>query len=599
MVLTDENPAPISMGLGSTINTIKSSDNYLFAGVEIGGFAKSTGFTASWNYYNEGLPTDTMYMPREGGKYYVRYVYSIDVLGDILFCGTNKGVYKSDINDISWFESSNGLPLDNIKLIKVFNDTILACSEEDLYFSLNQGDSWNKSHTFSSSISSIENLLGEFYITTNENGIFKSNNLSNWTALNSGLTDLRTNTIQLIDSTLVCGSETNGFQYFYDNKWISNSSGIICSTIRSLTSTSNSLLANDAAYVYLSSNRNSWNDISPNVNYELFGSVAVMNDSIFLSVEYDTSSWPYDMPYILFSPDNGITWENLNNPVPFARDDPYRIICDKGKLYAYEDEIMYYTNDLGSNWSEISLPSQYCNMFNDLTIYNAQPYAAACGNGELVKLANNSWDLANNGLPTDREVNALAHSSDALYAYVYVHGMYVSKNNGQSWTKATNGLDTDRGIRSFAYQDKNIFVSTEKGVYYTDDYGQKWNLLNDGLINVNTSSIVILEDTLYVGTYGNGIWKYDIKTIPLSSSEPTTIDHLAIYPNPALNDIKIGLPTYQNSEIHIFDLMGRKIFSQRILKSETVDISRIPNGTYIISLKLNDKIKSDKLIISR
>jgi hypothetical protein len=598
IILSDGNPMPISMGLGSTINTIKSSDTCLFVGVETGGFAKSNGFSHTWSYYNEGLPTDTMYIPPKfgGGVYYVRYVFSIGILADKIFCGTNKGVYKSEISDISWSESNNGMPKETIGLLEVLGDTIFACIDDDLYYSSDNGNTWSKSYTFLSSITSIEKFSGIFYITTNSNGILKSTNLSSWSDLNSGLSDLNIKTIQLIDSILVCGTSSTGVQYMKNDNWISSNSGIICSSIRSLKSTENSLVANDEDNVYISDNGQNWKDISPEVDYELFGSVATMIDTLFLSVEYDI---PLDNPYILFSPNNGVSWEDLKQPVPFARDDPYRIFCDNGRLYAYEDDIMYYTNNLGANWTEISLSNQYCNNFSDLIVFYSQTYAAACGNGEFLKLSNNSWLLSNDGLPSDREVNALAHSSDALYAYISVHGMYVSKDNGESWSKATNGLDTDWGIRSFSYQDKNIFVSTEKGVYYSDNYGQNWNLLNDGLINVNTSSIVILEDTLYVGTYGNGIWKHDIKSIPLSISESNIIDNLDFYPNPASKDINIVLSTYQNGEIQIFDLMGRKVLSKPFQKSENVDVSSMPNGTYIVSLKLNDKIKTSKLIISR
>jgi hypothetical protein len=82
--------------------------------------------------------------------------------------------------------------------------------------------------------------------------------------------------------------------------------------------------------------------------------------------------------------------------------------------------------------------------------------------------SDNNWILSNNGLPTDREIEGLAKTSDAIYAYVSDYGMYVSKDNGQTWIRTSNGLDTEWGIRSFAYDDKNIFVTTENGVYYSD-----------------------------------------------------------------------------------------------------------------------------------
>ena len=403
IILSDENPVSTSLGLGSTINTIESSDTCLFVGVETGGFAKSNGFSDSWSYYNEGLPTDTMYIPPKfgGGVYYVRYVYSIGILADKIFCGTNKGIYKSDLDNISWTESSNGLPKETVGFLTVLDDTIFATIDDDLYYSSDKGNSWSKSYTFPSSVTSIEKFSGIFYITTNSNGILKSTNLSNWTDFNSGLSDLNIKTIKVIDGVLVCGTSTTGIHYMTNDNWALNNLGIICSSIRSLKSTNTSLVSNDEDNVYISDNGQNWKDISPEVDYELFGSVAMMNDTVFLSVEYDA---PLDNPFIIFSPNNGESWENLKNPVPFSRDDPYRIYCENGRLYAYEDDIMYYTNNLGANWTNISLPNQYCNNFSDLIVYNSQTYAAACANGEFLKLSNNSWELANNGLLTDNGV---------------------------------------------------------------------------------------------------------------------------------------------------------------------------------------------------
>lgn len=595
IILSDDNPVPISLGLSSKINTIKSSETCLLAGVKGGGFAKSNGFSNSWIYYNDGLPVYTVVLPG-GGTYDVRFVYSIEIVGNKILCGTDRGVYSSDITNISWTESSNGLPKEPVGLLKVLDDTIFTSIDDDLYYSSDNGNSWSELYTFPSSITSIEKFSGIFYITTISNGIFKSTNLSSWTDFNSGLSDLNIKTIKLIDSVLVCGTSRAGIHYMKNNNWAPNNSGIICSSIRSLVTSNNKLIANNAENVYLSSNKNNWNDISPNVDRKYFGSLVTMGDTIFLSYQNNSK----DRLINYYSVEND-SWENVINIPPYEGDDAYRMLVDGNVLYAYEDDQMYYTSDLGAYWTGISLPSHYCNMFYDFLIYNSQPFAATCGNDELVKLSNNSWELTNSGLSTGGEIVTLAHSSDALYVHVRTEGIFVSKNNGESWSEATNGLGTDSRdrVRSFAYQDKNIFVTTQKGVYYSDNYGRNWNELNDGLINVDTGEIVILNDTLYVGTYGNGIWKHDIESIPLSISESSTNDNLDFYPNPASNDINIVLPIYQNGEIQIFDLMGRNVLSKKLYKSGNIDVSNISNGTYILSLRLNDKIKTSKLIISR
>jgi photosystem II stability/assembly factor-like uncharacterized protein len=99
--------------------------------------------------------------------------------------------------------------------------------------------------------------------------------------------------------------------------------------------------------------------------------------------------------------------------------------------------------------------------------------------------------LSNNGLPTDREPLALASYDSALFAYISVHGMYVSFDNGNSWTYANNGLVTNYSIHDFANNGTNLFITTDYGVFTTNDFGQNWVAINNGLKNLNASSIKI------------------------------------------------------------------------------------------------------------
>jgi hypothetical protein len=58
-----------------------------------------------------------------------------------------------------------------------------------------------------------------------------------------------------------------------------------------------------------------------------------------------------------------------------------------------------------------------------------------------------------------------------------------------------------------------------------------------------------------------------------------------IYPNPAIEYLKVGLSYYGNFEIQIFDVMGRNIFLESVETDEITDISNIHNGTYFVILK--------------
>ncbi len=64
-----------------------------------------------------------------------------------------------------------------------------------------------------------------------------------------------------------------------------------------------------------------WQNVTPDIDRDFFASIASMNDTLFVSVKKNSTSWPFDLPFILYSPGMGQNWSELVNPVPFARED--------------------------------------------------------------------------------------------------------------------------------------------------------------------------------------------------------------------------------------------------------------------------------------
>ncbi len=598
--LSNPNNPPTTIN-SISLTTLSHSDSCLYGGNSTSGFFKSSDVGNTWSSINGGLPADTNSMPYPPYFYYTYNVKSIEVTTNYIFCGTSKGVYRNTGALSVWAPFNSGLPASNVTFIKSFNDTLFTAIGNNLYKSVDFGNNWTLFYASTSPITAILEVNNQYFVGSYSNGIvYSTDNGLVWNAINSGLSDLNVTVISLYDSTLICGTNSDGVFYFQSGQWISNRSGMVCATIRSMTVANHNLISNDENKVYRLNAIGNWIDNSPLVTFDLFGSLSSMNDTIFLSVEYDTPSWPYDNPFIVYSPDNGITWNNLVNPVPFARDDPYRIYSENGRLYAYEDELMYYTNNLGLSWTNISLPSQYCNGFNDFIINNSISYAAACGNGQFVKLDNSqNWVLSNNGLPTDREPRSLASCDSALFAYISVHGMYVSFDNGNNWTYANNGLVTNYSIRDFANKGSDLFVTTDYGVFATNDFGQNWFAINNGLKNLNASSIKILNDTLYVGTYGNGIWKQSITDINLNVHDYQQSDKsLKIYPNPASEYVHVATNSHK-ARFKIIDMVGKEVLSGNLNTSNEINISTIKCGAYVVFIQFDKKVQTTKLLINR
>jgi hypothetical protein len=604
--LKNLNDAPININ-STPGETIAASDSLVFLGSPSQGFLISNDNGKSWVFKNNGLPIDTVRPPNGAPPYYVSLVRAICVTNKYIYCSTQKGIYRSTSDLSKWISINSGLPNKSYSLIKEFNDTLYSVTTNSIYRSSDFGNSWDLYYTAPSAVTTLNFYNNGIYVGTINNGIYHSlDNSLTWNSLNIGLTDLVINAITNYDTTLICGTN-NGIFYLKNFEWINNQSGLISSYIRTMDTSNGNIVANINDSVYTSNNGETWQSIItpifPKFNYltSYIGSILARGDTIFMSYQYNTPNFPFDHSYIKYTIDNGGNWHDLKSKIPYSGDDALRMRKDKSRLYVFENDRMYYTDDLGLNWLEASLPSRYCNMFFGLIIFNSTPFAIACGNAELLKLNStlSSWDLSNKGLPTNVAINSIACNEDAVFAYLSNHKMYVSDKNGDNWVIADKGLESISYINSFVHKGNLLFIATNKGVFATNDFGNNWHPLNDGLKNLNANSIVLLKDTLYVGTSGNGIWKLNVKDLNFNNSNKFAISKLfAIYPNPANDFVQVENGNL-NSIYTIFDLSGRKVSFGQIDSNNKIYVSNLKIGIYILEVRFGDETKRTKLLINR
>ena len=74
-------------------------------------------------------------------------------------------------------------------------------------------------------------------------------------------------------------------------------------------------------------------------------------------------------------------------------------------------------------------------------------------------------------------------------------------------------------------------------------------------------------------------------------------EFVKIYPNPASNFLIIESLNNNAEEIRIADMSGRNILKHSLNSGKTVDVSSLPNGIYLITLKNNDNFQSTKRFI--
>ncbi|WP_298422012.1 T9SS type A sorting domain-containing protein [uncultured Kordia sp.] len=93
----------------------------------------------------------------------------------------------------------------------------------------------------------------------------------------------------------------------------------------------------------------------------------------------------------------------------------------------------------------------------------------------------------------------------------------------------------------------------------------------------------------------SGMSIFDFNT--LSVEEENILSGLSLYPNPAKNLVKIQVPNgIQDIEIEVFDNAGKKI-NMELSSDNTIDVSKIASGLYLISIISNDIKTTKKLIV--
>jgi hypothetical protein len=79
-------------------------------------------------------------------------------------------------------------------------------------------------------------------------------------------------------------------------------------------------------------------------------------------------------------------------------------------------------------------------------------------------------------------------------------------------------------------------------------------------------------------------------------------EEMSIYPVPALEALTVDLPTNDGTAmIALYDMTGREVISQRNVAGvkEVLNVNGIPAGSYLLTVQMNGKVMSNRVIVSK
>ncbi len=192
--------------------------------------------------------------------------------------------------------------------------------------------------------------------------------------------------------------------------------------------------------------------------------------------------------------------------------------------------------------------------------------------------------------------------------------VYKSMDGGATFTALPNFPNIGCNWIARQHSTGSLFVATDKGVVYSNNEGQTWFALEEGLPNVQVLTIRIRggsEQYLLAGTYGRGMFKLNISDLkgvdePKTAPSASVVTLNAVSPNPITNGngaINFSLSKNAIVTATLYDVLGRtvKILAKSPFgegkHSLNFTTNELPSGAYIISVAADGVAKTQRIVI--
>ncbi|MCI5056101.1 MAG: T9SS type A sorting domain-containing protein [Flavobacteriales bacterium] len=318
--------------------------------------------------------------------------------------------------------------------------------------------------------------------------------------------------------------------------------------------------------------------------------------------------------------DNGQTFNQANLPSFGSWTVPMEINPNvPNTVYVGLDNgTIYKSTDQGSSWSTYGV----LNTFDFVTAIATCPsepttmyaltgdvFVGGSFKLEIAKDGGSTWTVLT-GLPTFTAYpsDITVSESDASKIWVTFSGygatdkVYYSNDYGNSWTNISQGLPKVpvNCVIHDGTTENGLYIGTDLGVFYKNDSMLAWSVYNDGLPNVIINELEIIDGgtVLRAATYGRGIWESPVYSL----EEPNNLvelehDYLRVYPT--ITDAFVTIQRINSSPatLRITDTSGKIVrelaFSEDFKELNLADLTA---GTYFLNIQEGERVEIKKIV---
>ena len=298
---------------------------------------------------------------------------------------------------------------------------------------------------------------------------------------------------------------------------------------------------------------------------------------------YRTTNQGVNLQYINWPEGGSANW------VAPMEEDPQ----NQNTIYAAGKSVYKSTNN-GGSWNSISQqrPTNIDNLkiapSNNQIMYfseNAKIFRTQDGGAT-------DWiqTTSPGGIPRSIAIHPTNPNKIAV-ATSHVNKVFVSNDGGLSWEGYLKNLP-NFSATAIIWDDNGqdgLYLGMNYGVYYIDNSLELWQPYNANLPNVivNEFDINNVTNTLFVATFGRGLWSSALVDDVLDSSNFMTNEDIILYPNPASEFITIAVPQNIQASLRLFDVSGKLLqYHKDVVLDEayTLSIEEASSGVYFLRI---------------
>ncbi len=245
---------------------------------------------------------------------------------------------------------------------------------------------------------------------------------------------------------------------------------------------------------------------------------------------------PINQNYIIGESQNGGLTRTINNGASWSYNAtsgidgsenvawvaPIVVHPDSSGIFYVARQKVYKTTNNGANWVGISDYLNGGTAVMELAISKTNPATMyATSNNKVFRSDDRgyNWTNVTSGLPNKTITSVYVDPLDYQTAYLTFSGygtskVYKSTDNGNHWVDISGNLPDSPANDIFVYKDdiahpNTYFVAMDIGVFMTQDDGQNWIELDNGIPNTVIMHLDYSPTTkmLRAGTHGRGVYE--------------------------------------------------------------------------------------------